>query len=147
MTRRESREAAFLLVFEWSFREDEAMEEIIELARSCRGAEVDAFAAGLAEKTAAYRIQIDHEIETHSDRWKLGRLSRVTLAVLRMSICELSYMEDIPAGATINEAVELMKQYATEDEAAYVNGVLGAYNRAREAGGDEAAPAPEPPQP
>lgn len=132
MTRREAREQAFLLLFEWSFREDETMEEIVELARHCRQLQTDDFVVELAEKTVGYAIQIDHEIERFSDKWKLGRLGRVTLAVLRMAVCEITYMQDIPAGATINEAVELMKSYATEDEASYVNGVLGAYNRALE---------------
>lgn len=136
MTRREAREAAFLLLFEWSFREDETVDEIIELAKHCRQAEIDTFAAMLAGKAVEYVIAINDQIERHSDKWKLGRLSRVTLAVLRMGICELGYIEDIPAGATINEAVELMKKYATEDEAAYVNGVLGAFHRGRTAGAE-----------
>lgn len=138
MTRREAREAAFLLLFEWSFREDETVEEIIELARHCRDAQIDDFAAMLADRAVAHIIAINHEIEQFSDKWKLNRLSRVTLAVLRMGICELGYIEDIPVGATINEAVELMKKYATEDEAAYVNGVLGAYHRGRIAAPGEA---------
>lgn len=121
-----------MILFEWSFREDEPVEEVLELARKCREADVDRFTKALAEKTVAYRIQIDHAIEQYSDKWKINRLSRVTLTVLRLAICELTYMEDIPAGATINEAVELMKAYAAEDEASYVNGVLGAYHRARQ---------------
>lgn len=137
MTRREAREQAFLLLFEWSFREDEEAEEIVELAEHCREAPVDDFAVKLFAKAVTYRLQIDREIEAHSDKWKLNRLSRVTLSVLRMGVCELYHMEEIPPGATINEAVELMKKYATEDEASYVNGVLGACNRARESAEDK----------
>lgn len=127
--RRESRETAFALLFEWSFREDETLEEIIEQAEHCRDVQVDDFAKRLAGKTIDHYIQLDACIDRYSDKWKLNRLSKVTLAVLRMAVCELTYMADIPAGATINEAVELMKKYATTDEAAYVNGVLGAVGR------------------
>ena len=137
MKRRESRELAFTLLFEWTFREDETLDEIIGLAEKCRETQVDDFARTLAAKTIERYIALDHVIQTHSDKWKLNRLSRVTLTVLRMSVCELSAMDDIPAGATINEAVELMKKYATEDEAAYVNGVLGAFYRSREDAGPE----------
>lgn len=132
MTRREAREQAFLILFEWSFKEEDPVEEVLELAGQCRGAEVDKFTRALVEETTEYRIQIDHSIEQHSDKWKINRLSRTTLTALRMALCELTYMKDIPPAATINEAVELMKTYATEDEASYVNGVLGAYYRANQ---------------
>ncbi|HHY51778.1 MAG TPA: hypothetical protein GX499_00855, partial [Clostridiales bacterium] len=67
--------------------------------------------------------------------WRVSRLSKVTLAVLRLGLCEITRMEDIPLGATINEAVELCKKFATEEEAAYVNGILGRYGR--DLGADE----------
>ncbi|MBK5092267.1 MAG: N utilization substance protein B, partial [Actinobacteria bacterium] len=54
--------------------------------------------------------------------------------ILRMSLCELFYMEDIPSGATIDEAVELAKSFSTEDSGKFVNGVLGRVNRDREGG-------------
>jgi N utilization substance protein B len=55
----------------------------------------------------------------------------VNLAVLRLAFCELSLFSDIPAGATINEAVELVKTFGSEEDAAYVNGILGTYERSR----------------
>ena len=57
----------------------------------------------------------------------MNRLSKVTLAVLRLAIGELMFFDDIPVAATINEAVELAKKYSTQEDANYVNGVLGAY--------------------
>lgn len=54
--------------------------------------------------------------------------------ILRMSLYELFYMEDIPPGATIDEAVELAKSFSTEDSGKFVNGVLGRVNRDRDAG-------------
>lgn len=130
MTRRESREIAFALLFEWSFH-GENVDEMIENAGLAREAVVDSFARELTEKTIANREEIDGLIEQYSQGWKLGRISRVTLATLRLSFCELTRFGDIPVGATINEAVELVKKYGTEDEAAYLNGILGTFERVR----------------
>ncbi len=59
----------------------------------------------------------------------MDRLSRTALAVLRCAICEILYLEDVPAGAAINEAVELDKKYDEPDTVAFVNGVLVGFVR------------------
>ena len=127
-SRRQSREAAFELLFEWSFHEN-SMQELIEGAAASRDSAPDEFALKLVGLVTENRAQLDELIESRSENWKLGRISRVTLAALRIAFCELAYFEDIPPGATINEAVELVKKYGTEDEAAYLNGILGSYIR------------------
>ena len=131
--RRKSRETAFALLFEWSFKPEETLEEILEQAQDGVVPEVDAFARALCARTMEHVAEVDKLIETYSDKWKINRISKVTLAVLRLAFCELAFFSDIPPGATINEAVELEKIYATEDEAAYVNGILGTYERQRTA--------------
>ena len=68
--------------------------------------------------------EIDSLIESNLSGWKLDRISKVSLAVLRLAIYEIKFMEDIPVSATINEAVELAKKYAAENEYSFVNGVL-----------------------
>jgi N utilization substance protein B len=127
-SRRESREAAFLLLFEWSFHENTA-EDTLRDAKAARDLDADAFARSLFETTLTHVTELDSVIESSSDHWKLGRISRVNLAALRIAFCELRHFDDIPQGATINEAVELVKKYGTEDEAAYLNGILGGYVR------------------
>jgi N utilization substance protein B len=145
LKRSESRELACVLLFEWTFRDDETLEEIIEHAEHCRELSVDAFAKELANAAIGHVQELDHLIGRFSANWKINRISRVTLSVLRLGLAELSLRDDIPAGAAINEAVELMKKYATPDEAAYVNGVLGAYHRSRKGEEEpEAVPIPEP---
>ena len=62
----------------------------------------------------------------------MDRLSRTALAVLRCAICEILYIDDVPAGAAINEAVELDKKYDEPDTVAFVNGVLGSFVRGLE---------------
>lgn len=73
--------------------------------------------------------EIDGFIERYSRGWKVERISRTALAVLRCAICEILYMEDVPASAAINEAVELAKGYDEPDTVAFVNGVLGGFMR------------------
>lgn len=75
------------------------------------------------------RVEIDEYIQRYSKGWKLSRISRTALAVLRCAICEILYMDDIPDSAAINEAVELDKGYDEPDTVAFVNGVLGGFMR------------------
>lgn len=130
MKRRQSREQAFMLVFERSFR-DESIEEIIEQATDGRNIVVDDFAKNLAKETCDRLISIDDIIQKYSTKWKLNRLPRVTLAILRLSVCEIDNVDEVPISVSINEAVELAKKFSTEDDASYINGVLGAYVRER----------------
>ena len=85
----------------------------------------------IAEK----REELDAYIEQYARGWRVDRLSRTALAVLRCAICEILYIEDVPAGAAINEAVELDKKYDEPDTVAFVNGVLGSFVRGLEQDG------------
>lgn len=139
-----------MFLFEWTFRMDETMDEIISCAERCRDAQSDSFTHTLAGGVVERYIELDKQIEDHSDNWKLARLARVTLTVLRMGLYELHHMGDIPPGVTINEAVELMKRYASDDEASFVNGVLGSIHRSSASAGELPVPeeaSPEPEQP
>jgi N utilization substance protein B len=137
---RESREAAFLLLFERSFGYAE-LGEIIEAAKEAGREAPDAYALKLAGKTVENSGELDSLIEQYSQGWKLNRLSRALLALLRMALCEMTLMTGVPAGVSINEAVELLKKYGTKDDAAYLNGVLGAFEQVRQ------GLKPEPPKP
>ena len=78
-----------------------------------------------------HRDEIDDQIRTYARGWKVERISKTALAVLRCALCEILYMEDIPDSAAINEAVELAKGYDEPDTVAFVNGVLGGFMRGR----------------
>ncbi len=126
MTRRESRELAFILVFEKSFQGDDVT--IIELIENALELEIfptNAFAENLARKVYDNLQEVDSAIDENLVGWSAKRISRVSRAILRVAVAELLY-SDIPVGVAINEAIEITKKYATADDAAYVNGVLGA---------------------
>ncbi len=88
-----------------------------------------AYIRRLTQLTAENRSEIDGFIERYARGWKLERISKTALAVMRCAICEILYMEDIPNAAAINEAVELDKNYDDPDTVAFVNGVLGGFMR------------------
>ena len=130
MKRSESREQAFMLIFERSFK-DESIDEIIEEAVIGRNIEVDDYAYQLAKDVTGHLPWLDEAIARYSKRWKLNRMSRVALSIIRMSMWEIDHIDTVPVGASINEAVELAKKYGNADDFAFVNGVLGAYVRGK----------------
>lgn len=125
MTRREAREQAFMLIFEKSFH-DLPIEEIIEQATEDRDIQVEAFAHTLVCGVVEHQQAVDALIGENLKNWKMDRLSRVVLAILRMSVFEMLHLQEIPVSVTINEAVEIAKKYATQEDAGFINGILGA---------------------
>lgn len=117
MTRSAARDLAFHLIFERAFR-DESMEEIIADAEEARAIEEDEFAMALTNCVNDHLAEIDAEIDRYSEKWKVNRLPKVSLTVLRLAIGEMLYFRDIPVAATINEAVELAKKYSMQEDAA-----------------------------
>ena len=69
---------------------------------------------------------IDGLIVEHARNWQLDRMPALDRAMLRMATFELAHRPDVPTGASITEAVELAKQYSTDDSGRFVNGVLSA---------------------
>ncbi len=125
MTRRESRELAFILVFEKSFQEDVTVIELIENALELELFPQNSFAETLARKVYENIEDIDKAIEENLVGWSAKRISKVSRAILRIAVCELLYSDNMPVGVAINEAVEIAKKYSTAEDAAYINGVLG----------------------
>lgn len=110
MTRSQSREQAFALLFEKSFNPETDMDDIISLSLENELIEPDEFASMLAQTAWDKLFSIDDIIEKYSKNWKKHRISRVALSAMRLSICELMYIPEVPVGTSINEAVELCKK-------------------------------------
>ena len=87
-------------------------------------AEAVKFARELVEGVMSHREEIDRLIEQHSHNWRLDRMSRIDRNVLRLGVFELKYRPDIPKKVSLNEAVELGKNFGTEESSAFVNGLL-----------------------
>ncbi len=127
MTRKEARNQAFILIFEKQINGAE-IDEVLEAAKECRdfvededGFAVKAF-TGVFENIEEIDLAISDNL---SQGWSISRISKVALAVLRLAIFEIKFMNEIPEAVSIDEAVELCKTYTTADDASFVNGVLG----------------------
>ena len=126
MTRREEREQAFILTFE-KMVTDESLAQIVEKAMQVRDVEIGPYALKAADGVIEQRDALDGVVEKYLKRWSKKRISKVSLCVLRLAIYELLNEKDIPQAAVINEAVDLTKKYSTQEDAAFVNGVLGSF--------------------
>ena len=125
MQRSEAREQAFIVVFEKEFNKDATVEEIAASAKDAEVFELDKFAERLSTAVYADIESLDNIItENLRAGWKINRISKVALAILRMAICEMTKFDDVPISVTINEAVELAKKYAPENDSRFVNGLL-----------------------
>lgn len=77
---------------------------------------------------------IDETITKFSRHWKLKRIARIELTILRVALYEMLYMDDIPLKVAINEAVELAKSFGDDNSKNFVNGILDAVAKAIENG-------------
>ena len=127
MTRRALREQVFLMLFRVEFHDASEMNEQVELYKDqleeC--SEKDAEYILNKYKNIVEKLEeIDAVVGEASKGWKVSRMAKVDLALIRLAVYEMKYEEDVPVKVAINEAIELAKQYGSDDSPAFVNGVL-----------------------
>lgn len=86
---------------------------------------IDTVVAGVANREE----ELNAQIQKFSISWDVSRISKLTRCVMQLAIFETLYMEDVPVGVAVSEAVRLAKKYDGDDTGAFVNGVLGAFAR------------------
>ena len=129
MTRSQARENAFILIFEKTFNPENSFDDMKALAETSELFEIDDFTRLLYETTEEYSDKADELIAKYSKGWRVERLSKVVVSVLRLAVSEIVALDDIPASVSVNEAVELAKKYASSEDASFINGVLGSIIR------------------
>lgn len=126
ISRYKMREQAFFLCFEALFT-DADIDEIADNAGDARDEFISDFAISCAKGVIEHQDAIDEKISANlKEGWKISRISRVSLALMRVAVYEMLYEDEIPVSVSINEAVELSKKYTMQDDTAFINGVLGA---------------------
>ena len=80
---------------------------------------------GKYEKVLEHVEEIDELLNKVSSGWKVNRMSKVDLNILRLAVYEMKYDEDVPFKVAINEAVELSKKFGGDESSSFVNGILG----------------------
>lgn len=129
MSRKTAREAAFKTIFEIPFHTVETPSDVINF-----GTKYEEYKLG-SQSDIDYYINvtslcfenissIDDKISSLLKEWTIERISKVNLSILRLAICEITYINDIPYQVSINEAVELAKKFSDDDAPAFINGVL-----------------------
>lgn len=124
MNRKTARENAFLLLFESSCKKDEVAEEIYAKAIEYRDIKCDDYVKDVFFGVNENIRIISEEIDKNLVGWSRARVSKVSEAILKLSIYEMMFVEDVPTNVAINEAVELSKKYDDEKAYKFVNGVL-----------------------
>ena len=89
---------------------------------------LDTVVTGVANRTQ----ELNEQISRFSIGWDVSRISRLTRCVMQLAIFEILYMEDVPTGVAISEAVRLAKKYDGNDTGSFVNGILGSFARSLE---------------
>lgn len=127
-TRRDIREASFILIFEKLFRDD-SFEDIMDLAENIDGFtvndEVEKKFRGVYDKQS----ELDSIIAKYSSKRNIERIPKINVAIMRLAIYEALYDDKVPVNVAVSEAVTLARKYAMETDASFINGVLGSFAR------------------
>lgn len=129
MTRKQAREETFILIFEKVFN-DESADELLELAKETRDIKPDEYMESVFRGVCTCLEELDALISANTKGWRIERISKTALCILRLCLYEMKYRDDIPVSVSINEAVELAKKYASAEDASFVNGLLSSVAKA-----------------
>jgi len=86
---------------------------------------IDNVVSGVANRSE----DLNAQIQKYSIGWDVSRISRLTRTIMQLAIYEILYVEDVPTGVAISEAVRIAKMYDGNDTGSFVNGILGAFAR------------------
>ena len=126
-----SREIAMKRLFAETVGGTDSIEDALEQSeKDMLSSEDLRFSDRLYEGVRAHQAEIDAEIESHAKEWSVDRIAKVDLSILRVAVYEILYESSIPIGATVNEAVELAKEFGGEKSAGFINGILGSVAKA-----------------
>jgi len=126
MSRKKNREEAFKLLYQTEVNKEDYLGQLeYYFSENDVTPDVSEYITDLVAGVNMRLEEIDKCIEGYlATSWKIGRISRVDLAILRMGYYEIKYREDVPKGVAINEAVDLAKKYGSESSGKFINGIL-----------------------
>ena len=134
MNRHDSRVAAIQGLYSWDMNEDKEAADVTSFnwIENKKDGDDLTFARLMLSGTLENIDKIDSEIKSRlSPNWDFSRVNKVTLSILRVSAYSLIYQKDLQSAIIINEAVEIAKSFGIDDQAAFINGILGSISRSR----------------
>lgn len=126
MSRKNARENAFKCIYEYEFNKEKDIEKLLASCyeeNNCSELEkeyIEEVTKGLVENID----DVDKVILKNLKNWSFERIAKIDLAILRLAIYEMNYIDNIPLKVSANEAVELAKTYGNTDSKSFVNGLL-----------------------
>jgi transcription antitermination protein NusB len=124
--RRELREKVLQTLYAYELN-GEGLTVLMEGVLTDVSSEIDInFAKQLINKVVANRMQLDNEIRERVANWEMERIALIDRLLLRIGITEIHYFPDIPPKVTINEVIEIAKEYSTSNSGKFINGILDA---------------------
>lgn len=124
-SRRKGRELALQALYQIEMTDDSSAAAVDLFLRHFEGnPAAKEFARRLVYGVIGRRAHIDQLIDRCTENWKLTRLSKVDLVILRMATYEMLFCSDIPVAVSLDEAIEVAKRFGSADSAAFINGVL-----------------------
>jgi len=134
MARKTAREVSMKLLYEWAMggqdNPDQTIHEMLD--EESLDVKDKEYIYGVVLGVQTHIDEIDQIIQKYAIGWKIGRMARVDLSILRLALYEMLYRDDIPKSVSVNEAVELAKKYSNPESGAFVNGILGNFLRQSE---------------
>jgi N utilization substance protein B len=123
-TRRQSRERALQVLFQWDIHgnTDHWLKEFWD--HNVLSPEARAFADRIVEGVIDHHAELDSLLGSFATNWKVSRMPVVDRNILRAALYELLWMPDVPAKVSVNEAIELSKQFADDETRRFINGIL-----------------------
>lgn len=130
-TRSEARDAAFTQVFQMSMHREDMDVILDELLKARPECETNlGYIRSIIDGVSEHNEELEEIISKHlRTGWTISRISKASLAILKLAIFEMKYRDDVPVKAAINEAVELAKRYGDDDDPTFVNGLLASVCR------------------
>jgi len=130
MNRKLTREELMKLLYEMDMNEDFSIERANKFLSSIENLKIDTkYFKSNSMNCIENLEEIDNLINKYSSDWKINRIAKIDIAIMRLAITEMNYDEGIPVSVSINEAIELCKKYSSEDSHKFINGILGNINR------------------
>ena len=128
MSRRDARESAFKLVFEYTFNKIENTDALEEYTAGAAADDV-AFVKEIYFGVISHYDELMEKISANAEKFATDRLYKVDLAILLLAIYEILYVDSVPYKVSVDEALNLAKKYSTEKSGKYINGVLAKFAR------------------
>ncbi len=130
MNRKQTRELAMHLIYQMEIHQEFTEEFVLKNSSAEPEDNNLAYYKLVLAEYLKNRVEIDALLEVASDHWKVDRVNKVEVSILRLALTEMLYIEDIPRKVSINEAIDLGKKFSDDEAGKFINGILSRYAEA-----------------